>query len=277
MHPRQVSADAARALLRLLAAFTLAFAQPVAASDFWDEVRSPGTAAHRAHLVSAAAALRQNRAELALQHADAAVAKRPERAAGHAMRGRVLGAMGRHGEATAAFEHALAHDPQALDGDAQAIAAAQSALHVGRADLAQRITTRLLSRTRNARARARALLMLADALQVSGPRELRRAIATYREAIVDDAQEKQALLGLALALHRTGEHAEALALGRRAGVRPDPTALPPYEHAAREALWLLSIGDRAAAEQAWARAAEGGHAWSEHARAALAALREGEP
>jgi len=249
----------------------------VRASDFWDEVRSPGLAAQRAHVARGRDALARNQAELALQHADAAIARRPERADGHVLRGRALGALARHGEATAAFEQALAHDAHALDADGDAAAAAQSALIVDRPDLAIQTMAGSLARIRDARARSLALLILADALQAQGPGELRRAIAAYREALVDVSHEKQAMLGLALALHRAGEHDEALALAQRAGVKPDPTWLPRHEHAARMALWLLAIGDRPAAEQAWARAAEGGHAWGNHARSALALTRAGEP
>jgi tetratricopeptide (TPR) repeat protein len=262
------------ALTRTIAVTALLIAsQRAAASDFWDEVRSPGLAAHRAQLVHAAEALSRNRASAALHHAEAAIAAQPERAAGHALRGRALLALARHGEATAAFEQALARDPRALDDDAGAEAAAQSALYVGRPDLTLRVANRWLAQTRDARARGRALLMLADALQLSGPSDLRRAVAAYREALIDSAHEQRALLGLALALHRSGEGDEAIALARRAGEKPGPTALPPHELAARTALWLSAIGDRAAAGEAWARAAEGGHVWSEHARAAHAASR----
>jgi tetratricopeptide (TPR) repeat protein len=252
-------------------------AQRGAASDFWDEVRSPGLGALRVHVARSRDALAHNQAELALQHADAAVARRPERAEGHVVRGRALGALARHGEATAAFEQALQRDPLALDDEDDASAAAQSALVVGRPDLALGVMTRSLARLRGTRARTQALLIMADALHAQGPSELRRAIATYREALVDSAFERQALLGLALALHRAGERDEAVALAQRAGQRPDPGWLSPPEYAARHALWLMAIGDRAAAEQAWARAAEGGHAWSDHARGALAQTRTGEP
>jgi tetratricopeptide (TPR) repeat protein len=262
----------------VLCAIALALTPRAAvASDFWDEVRSPGLGSQRAHVNKGRDALGQNRPQLALQHADAAVARRAERADGHVLRGRALGALARHGEATAAFEQALALDPHALDDGTAATAAAQSALIVERADLALRVLTSAIARTRNAQMRARALLLTADALQAHGPSALRRAIAAYREALVESAFEKQSLLGLAIALHRAGEHDEALALAVRAGVKPDPTWLSPREHAARMALWLLAIGDRAGAEQAWARAAEGGHAWSEHARGALALSRTGEP
>jgi tetratricopeptide (TPR) repeat protein len=266
----------------LLLCAVLASSAPLAprsarASDFWDEVRSPGLGAQRAHVARGRHALAQNQAVLALQHADAAIARRPERADGHVLRGRALGALARHGEATAAFEQALARDPRALDADRDAAAAAQSALIVDRPDLALHVIAGSLARIRDARARSQALLIMADALQAQGPSELRRAIAAYREALVDIEHEKQAMLGLALALHRAGEHDEAFALAQRAGVKPDPTWLSRHEYAARTALWLFAIGDRPAAEQAWTRAAEGGHVWGEHARSALAQTRAGEP
>jgi tetratricopeptide (TPR) repeat protein len=261
----------------LLCSAALLLARSAAASDFWDEVRSPGLGAHRAHLAKAIDALARNRPDAALAAAEAASTRRPERAEGHVLRGRALGALARHDEAVAAFEQALALQPHALDADADGIAAAQSAQRVGRADLALRVATRVLSRTRDARTRGLTLLILADALQGQGPHELRRATAAYREALVHSAQENQALLGLAIALHRAGESEQALALAQRASARPDASALPAPEHAARMALWLLAIGDRSAAEQAWAQAAEGKHPWIEHARQALARMRAGEP
>ena len=42
--------------------------------------------------------------------------------------------------------------------------------------------------------------MLADALQAQGPSELKRALATYGEAMHDAEARKHALLGFALAL-----------------------------------------------------------------------------
>jgi hypothetical protein len=118
--------------------------------------------------------------------------------------------------------------------------------------------------------------MLADALQASGPGKLQQAILAYREAMQHEASRKPAWLGLALALHRSGQVEEALALAQRADPDAEPTAagvwLSGPERSARLGLWLLAIGDRAGAERAWLGAADGDTPWSEHARLASRAL-----
>jgi tetratricopeptide (TPR) repeat protein len=240
------------------------------ASDFWDEVRNPGLGAHRMHLRRGREALAGNRAELALTEADAAIARCTNCPAGAVLRGRALSALGRHPEAVAAFETALQHDPEALDGvAADELALAFSASSAARPELAAQALERLLAQSREADARTQAIAMLADALQAEGPAELRRAIMTYREAMADDEARKRALLGLALALDRDGAHDEALALARRAGPESDPNTtaawLPETERAARLALWLTAIGDSTAADQAWQRSSEGGGPWARYA------------
>jgi tetratricopeptide (TPR) repeat protein len=243
---------------------------PARASDFWDEVRNPGLGAHRMHLRRGRDALAANRAELALTEADAAIARCAECAAGSALRGRALSALGRHAQAVEAFEAALHRDDAALDAiAADGLALAFSASSVGQPELAAHALERLLAQSREVGARTQAVAMLADALQAEGPDELKRAIMTYREAMADDVARKRALLGLALALDRDGAHDEALALARRAGPESDPNAtsawLPETERAARLALWLTAIGDSTAADQAWQRASEGGGPWARHA------------
>ncbi len=244
---------------------------PLAASDFWDEVRSPGLSAHRALIAAARELLQANRAELALLRADAAIEKRPERPAGHVVRGRALAALGRSEAALPAFEAALARSGAALDDEHDALVAARTALRCGRFELARAVASRTLARTRSAATRSAALFLLGDALQASGPEALRRALAVYREALVEDALDKSALLGLALALHRSGDREQALLLAARAKSEPDGSALPPAELAARRGLWLLAIGDETAAAEAFGQAAAQPGPWQEHARKAAAA------
>jgi tetratricopeptide (TPR) repeat protein len=245
-------------------------AMPVRASDFWDEVRNPGLGAHRMHLRRGREALAGNRPEAALDEADAAIARCAECAAGPALRGRALSALGRHAQAVAAFQQALRLDAAALDAiTADGLALAFSACSVARPELAAGALERVLAQSRDSGARNEAIAMLADALQAEGPAELKRAIMTYREAMADDAARKRVLLGLALALDRDGAHDEALALARRAGPESDPNTtaawLAETERAARLALWLTAIGDSTAADQAWQRASEGGGPWAGHA------------
>ncbi|MFI5308656.1 MAG: hypothetical protein ACHQ53_14955 [Polyangiales bacterium] len=252
----------------------LTWTTPARASDFWDEVRNPGLAAQKTHLRRAEQALQENQADRALIEAEAAVASCSACAAGHVLRGRALAALGRLGEAVVAFERALQLSGEALDVENVALVAAAVAIHVGRPDLGVAILTRTLARTQESATRSRGLLMLADALLALGPADLRRAIAAYGQAMADDGARKHAVLGLALALHRKGEEAQAFALARRAEQEGDPSAasawLPEPERAARIALWLGAIGDRIAAEQAWLSAAEGDGPWAAHARAAAA-------
>jgi tetratricopeptide (TPR) repeat protein len=265
-----------RVWLLALAAAMLVCPGPVRASDFWDEVRNPGLFAHRAHLRKGLDALAANRAELALVEADAAIALCGACADGSVLRGRALAASGRHGEAVVAFENAMRLNATALDLAADALTAAFSAIHVGRPELGATILTRALALRHEPVERGRALAMLADALQAQGPVELKRAIAAYGEAMRDDEARKYVLLGLALALHREGEPAQALSLARRADGSDSNASggwLPEPERAARLALWLEAIGDREAADQAWLRAADGDGPWCAHARSARAATR----
>jgi tetratricopeptide (TPR) repeat protein len=242
------------------------------ASDFWDEVRSPGLAAHRLHLRRGARALAENLPYPALSESEAAIARCPECAGGYTLRGRAFAALGQHGASVFAFQQALRQRADALDADGVALVAAANAFRIGRADLTVTILTRALALDRDPDTRVRALPMLADALQARGPEQLERALVAYREALQDDDARSRTLLGLALALHRSGEVEQALALARRAGSNAETSSwLPDSEREARAALWLTAIGDREAAEQAWARAAAGGGPWADHAQAVRAA------
>jgi tetratricopeptide (TPR) repeat protein len=247
-----------------------------AASDFWDNVRAPGLGAYRLHLRLAAAAFAGNRSDVALQEADVAIQKCADCEAAHVMRGRALIAVGRNGEALSAFEHALALDANALSQAADARAAARSAINVGKPELGVAVLRRLLERSDDPRGDPLAQIMLADALQAVGPATLRNAIVAYREAIEDDASAAQAVLGLALALHRSGDVAQGLALLRRTGPQAGlGTAggwLSGPERAARVGLWLTAIDDLPAARDAWLRAADGGGPWCDHARATLGSI-----
>ena len=267
------------AIAVLLGCSWLAFgARPARASDFWDELRTPGLAAQRAHLRRGREALLAGHPQLALTEADAALVRCASCADGAVLRGRALAALGRHAQATACFEQAIVLRPQALDDDTlDASTAAFSAGSSGRPAFAMTILERLLARGLDPQTRARATVMLADALQSQGPATLRRAIVTYREAVVDDSVRTQAVLGLALAIDREGEHQEALALARAAGADTGSDAtsrwLPDSEREARRGLWLSSIGDVLGAEQAWTRAAQSEGVWQAHARASGAVAR----
>jgi tetratricopeptide (TPR) repeat protein len=274
---RFCAASAARSKL-LIATLLLAWSARVSASDFWDEVRNPGLFAHRAHVQNGWKALQTNRAALALTEAEAAIARCNVCADGHVLYGRALIANSRDRESVPAFERAIALRADALDAISDALAAAASALRMGRPEFSVTVLGRTLALCRDPTARGKALAMLADALLAEGPGELRRAIATYGEAMHDDYARKHALLGLALALHREGEVTQALLLASKAAesdASSIPDWLPEPERAARSALWSAAIGDQHAAAEAWSRAAIGGGPWTEHARAALILTQKG--
>jgi cytochrome c-type biogenesis protein CcmH/NrfG len=247
------------------------------ASDFWDKVRTPGIGAHRLHLQRGGEALAANRPDLAQQEAEAAILHCPTCGGGHVLRGRALAAIGRNGEAVAAFERAAALQPDALDRCEDAMVAAMCAINVGRAELGVAVLRRMLVGCKDQSTQELGLLMLADALQVLGPAELRNALVAYREAMQDGAMQAQAAIGLALALHRSGDVEQGLTLARRAGMDAGRSTaggwLPGPERAARLALWLTAIGDLPAASDAWLRAADGDGPWSNHARATRSALQ----
>jgi tetratricopeptide (TPR) repeat protein len=269
-HRTRAHAAAPRLFACWLALVTAAIGSSNArASDFWDELRTPGLAAQRAHLRRGRQELNDNRPESALTEADAAIGRCASCADGIVLRARAFAALARFADAADSFEQALAVEASALDADVRdALSAAISAGQAGRPALVVRVLERALTRSLDRTSRTRATVMLADALQAQGPSELRRAIVTYREAMLED-DGKLGLLGLALALDRGGDHDEALALARRipneAGPNASASWLSASEQAARLGLWLASIGDAAAAEQAWRHAAEGTGAWQAHA------------
>jgi hypothetical protein len=182
----------------------------------------------------------------------------------------VLVALGRNGDALAAFERARALDPDALLEATIAQLAAHSSLAVGRADFAIAVLTAARPAT-DAAQRDRGELLLADAHQVAGPPGSSHARALYGAASPRPELAAAVTLGLALALHRAGEIEPALAMARRLQTHEVEHAarspwLPPAERAARLALWLTAVGDAAGADRHWREAAEGGNAYADHAR-----------
>jgi tetratricopeptide (TPR) repeat protein len=216
------------------------------ASDFWDEVRTPGLSEYRALLQRAAQALTENRPTGALQLADRAIAGLPERRPAHLLRAQALFALARYGDALRAFEEAIARpggEPLASD---DGVALAVSAVYTGRLDLAREALERALSGTRDADVRRDLLVMTAHVTLASGPAHLRRALQLFREAVRTAGPDRDTLLGLALATHRDGRPQEAIALARRAlslDARPRPVGpawLPGTERAGREAMLHLA-------------------------------------
>lgn len=251
----------------------------VRASDFWDEVRTPGLAAYRAAIAHGAEELAENRARAALERAETAVAHLPKRAEAHVLRGRALARLGQQSLAAEAFEHALALDPEALDDAQSAREATECAMRVGRLGLARDVLLRLLSRTRDARVRRSARLLCAHVLLASGPEHLRRALRLYREALRDGDESLEALLSLALALHRSGDHEGARVIAARVAdaghikAKLLPPFMPASERHSRMALLHSALGQRVDAKSSWSDAARSGGPWVSHAQAAGAPNR----
>ena len=245
-----------------------------AQSDFWDEVRTPGLQAFRHHVARARAAIRARRFAHALDAAELAVETLPARAEGHVLRGRALGELERAPEALEAFYRALELDPAALDESADGRPAATIAATAGDHALSARILHRVLGRMPDSATRHYLYTLYGDVLLALGPAHLHEAIRAYREAIRGTATlDGRAGLGLALALLRAGELAEARSLVETVAHRSDPEDLaelpeegaatsplgalierlpvPPTERAARSAIALEALDDPAAARVVW--------------------------
>jgi tetratricopeptide (TPR) repeat protein len=243
------------------------------ASDFWDEVRTPGLRVYRRHMSEARAALESGRVDDALVEATAAVERLPDRAEAHVLRGRALGELGMLDDASAALRRALEADRGALDGATDGTHAAQILATAGDHETAAVILPRVLGRMRPSAARVEVHTLLGDVLLTLGPEHLEAAKSAFREAVRDGGRgQLRALLGLALALVRDGQEREALELARDAAsqmpaiVRTLP--VPETERAARRAVVLDAIGDAGGALEAWRAAAQAGP-WQEHAERAL--------
>ena len=251
------------------------------ASDFWEEVRTPGLASWRGHVDEAQSALEDRRWSLALEAADRAVATLDERALGHVLRGHALGGLGREQAAVEAFLEALDRDPKSLDGEDHGPAAARIAARAGRYDLAARVLDRVLGRMRVSKERYELYVLYGDVLLARGPKHLGEAILAYREGLrASQHVGVRGGLGLALALLRDGRELEATDLARRAAGQGRVEAavsalpLPPAEKAARRAVALAAVGDTQGARAAWREAAES-EVWGKHARKELGGASPG--
>jgi tetratricopeptide (TPR) repeat protein len=254
------------------------------ASDFWDEVKTPGLRLYRQRLVETREALAARRWTDAVAAADAAIARLPDRGEARALRGRALTELGRLDEAIGEFEAAIERDPAALDDPETGGGAAILAASVARSDLALRILSRVLGRAASgtsamqAARRADLYALQADLLLTSGPDRVRDAILSYREAL-RQSDDPRVSIGLALALARVGDDLEAsdLARGVAAAGRLDGLLaglhVPAPERAARRAFVLEASGDRAGARAAWAEA-QAHEPWREFAITRERALSE---
>jgi len=253
----------------------LSFAAPVYASDFWDEVRTPGLRAYRALTRESRSALRSGQYEQALTAADEAIKRLENVAQAHVLRGRALYMLKRSAEAVTSFERALSIDETALDNQRTGIDATDAAVQAADYALAANILKRVLGRMRDGPRRRRLYALLGDLLQSLGPEYLNQSIMAYREAMRGThAEEQRTRLGLALALRRSNEMQEMRDLIDEIGVGQsiqqivDGLSLPRSECQARLAVALEARGDMDAARRVWSNAATPGP-WQQHIQGIL--------
>ncbi|MGD8862249.1 MAG: tetratricopeptide repeat protein [Myxococcales bacterium] len=239
------------------------------ASDFWDEVRTPGLQEYRGLVRRGTRALEENRPLATLELAARAIARLPDRRAAHLLQARAFFALARYGDALRAFERAIelgAGQPlEPHDG----VALAVSAIHTARLGIAREALGRALSASGDPDTRRDLLVMTAHVTLASGPAHLQRALQLFREALRTAGPDRDTLLGLALATHRDGRAQEALALARRAlalDARPRPVGpawLPGAERAGREAMLHLARGEQEAARRSLRESRRAGP-WCRH-------------
>lgn len=248
---------------------------PARASEFWDEVKTPGLRAWRQDVARARAALRARRLAQAREAATAAIARLPERAEAWLVRGLAAGEGGEYDAARQDLLRARSLDPRVLDDATDGARAGELLVRVGVYSVAAEVLGRVLARQRSSQGRHRQYVLHADALGTLGPDRRAEAERSYREALRDSPHDPRATLGLALALHRgRADDLEWRELARRVAAlgRLDALLLgidvPESERAARRAVVLEAIGDVAGARSAWALTSREGP-WAEHARAQL--------
>jgi tetratricopeptide (TPR) repeat protein len=222
----------------------------------------------------------------ALALADEAEKVLPGRAAPMILKGRAAASLGKYPEAFDALMEAKKRDEHALDDPQALLALGRAAARTSHADEARRAYQILLPRA-SALSPSDRGVAYDEAGMIAmdvGPAGLDEAIATFRQAERDaqDLAQTVAVLGLALSLDRSGQHAEAKAvLDER--IHGDPRPLLKNAVAAGvigpgtgddELDALAAIGlegsDPNAARDEWRRYADHAPAaWADHARSRI--------
>jgi tetratricopeptide (TPR) repeat protein len=218
--------------------------------------------------------------ELALQ-ADSVL---PGRAAPEVLLGRAYARLGKYPDAVKAFAEAKTRDATSLDDPVALLAWARVLAYGGQTEEAHAAYRALLPRASSLTLAERGDAYVgAGMLAMSlGPSGVEEAVAILREARKNsqDVVQRVASLALAMALDRSGEHAEAaMILAERphedaAPLLVDPAAIAamgPFGYVERSALLALALegSDRTRARSSWSTYLEGpGGAgpWAEHAR-----------
>lgn len=258
------------------------------AANKWERAKEPNLQTYCTLLASGTAKL-VNGGALAKDVpaiADEADKLLPGRAAPSVLKGRALLKLGKSAEALAALKQARARDDRALDDPVALLAWARANARTGHFEEAAQAYRAALPRTSalSTPERSAASFEAGMIVMAQGPKAIDDAVAMLRQARreAQDSMQVAAVVGLALALDRSGQKEEAKAvLAER--VRSDAKAIlsdarvtealadagVPYEADALVAT-ALEVTDSAAAREMWRRYVEGAGGsgpWADHARA----------
>jgi tetratricopeptide (TPR) repeat protein len=258
------------------------------AANKWERAKEPNLQSYCTLLASGTAKL-VNGGALAKevpQIAEEADKLLPGRAAPSVLKGRALLRLGKPAEALKALEEARARDDRALDDPVALLAWARANARTGHFDEAAQAYRAALPRTSalSAPERSAASFEAGMIVMAQGPKAIDDAVAMLRQARreAQDAMQLASVVGLALALDRSGQKEEAravLAERVRSDAKPilkDPRVLDALADAgvAHEADALIAIAlepnDPAGARESWKRYGEsagGKGPWGDHARA----------
>lgn len=258
------------------------------AANKWERAKEPNLQSYCTLLASGTAKL-VNGGALAKEVpsiADEADKLLPGRAAPSVLKGRALLRLGKPQEALKALDEARARDDRALDDPVALLAWARANARTGHAGEAAQAYRAALPRTSalGAPERSAASFEAGMIVMAQGPKGVDDAVAMLRQARreAQDAMQLAAVVGLALALDRSGQKDESkavLAERVREGAKPvlkdarvvDALADAGVAHEGDALLAMaLESSDPAAAREAWKRYLEGVGGkgpWADHARA----------
>ena len=258
------------------------------AANKWERAKEPNLQTYCTLLASGTAKL-VNGGALAKevpQIADEADKLLPGRAAPSVLKGRALLKLGKASDALAALKEARTRDDRALDDPVALLAWARANARTGHVDEAAQAYRAALPRTSalSAPERSAASFEAGMIVMAQGMKSVDDAVAMLRQARreAQDAMQVASVVGLALALDRSGQKDEAravLAERVRSDAKPilsdarikDALADAGVAHEADALLaTALEITDPAAARDVWHRYLEGAGgkgAWADHARA----------
>jgi tetratricopeptide (TPR) repeat protein len=262
------------------------------AANKWERAKEPNLQGYCTLLASGMAKL-VNAGALAKEVpaiADEADKLLPGRAAPSVLKGRALLQLGKPTEALKALEEARSRDDRALDDPVALLAWARANARTGHADEAAQAYRAAMPRTSalSTPERGAASFEAGMILMAQGPKVIDDAVAMLRQARreAQDAMQLASVMGLALALDRSGQKDEAKAVlaehvrSDAKLVLKDPRVVDALADAgvAHEADALLATAleptDPAGAREAWKRyvfGAGGTGSWGDHARARDAA------